>query len=550
MTIQKILSRIAQKTSLPENLDEYLNSFDRNCVFVTVAAVNGLEIETPEELDHIEELLELNFSRAKENLSYEDFFESAVLDTISQDAFSLDFDEEIIRKAISLGLYPMAGKIDVLNIFSVRHHNKKLIITPESFRVPHNVKSFIEKKFSDYTLTFNKAFTQCIEEIRTAYPVNWLVPDLTDVFEIIHKNPDEKISMNSVEIWHDGKLVAGEIGFISGNAYASLSGFHKENDIGNVQMALLGKYLFENGFAFWDLGMIIPYKFRYGAFECDRKLQKDFYDNIKNRRLSFTTKEIKLSDFLKYDLSCRKEEIDFEHLITFSEPNTKWAAYGRQIVEITDYINMQILYSAYMQGVFPWFSEEDGEPVTWYSTDPRFVLMPEDFHCPKSLKKFLKKSPYTYTMDKCFHKVIEECAKMKRQGQNGTWIGNKMINVYTKFHKAGFAHSFEVWHDGKLAGGFYGVLIGSVFFGESMFTLEPDSSKSAFAFFMQAFKNCGGTIVDSQSYTENIARYGGKNISRDAFLRIEKEALYKPLSTDFKSEFQNIVKSHFIEIHK
>ena len=306
-------------------------------------------------------------------------------------------------------------------------------------------------------------------------------------------------------------------------------------------MALLGHFLFENGFAYWDLGMSIPYKYRYGAFDADRTEQESRWKLLNSNRNELSDKtEYKLSDFLKFDFFSTPEKIDPNRIIPFPEPNTKYSFLSRQICEITDSIPIQLLYYAYLQGVFHWFSEEDKEPVIWYSNDPRFVLMPEEFHCPKSLKKFMKKSPYTYTMDKCFRKVMLKCAEMNREDQKGTWIGPMMIDAYTKFHKAGYAHSFEVWDQGKLIGGFYGVLIGSIFFGESMFTEKPNSSKSAFAYFMKAFIECSGILVDSQSYTENIARYGAKNISREAFLRIEQDALYTPLKKDLKTIFQNI----------
>ena len=225
--------------------------------------------------------------------------------------------------------------------------------------------------------------------------------------------------------------------------------------------------------------------------------------------------------------------IDTDYMFKFPEPVAEYN--GACLVSRE--INAQLLYSAYMQGVFPWFDEDEGEPVVWYSPDPRFCLRIENLHVPKSLDRFLKHTPYTYTMDSCFVRVMEECRAMKREGQDGTWIGSKMINAYSDFHKAGFAHSFEVWHEETLVGGFYGVLFGSVFCGESMFTKMDNSSKSAFVLFARAFAECGGKLIDSQVYTDNIARYGATNISRDAFLRLEKEYLYRPLEHDLKERF-------------
>lgn len=227
-----------------------------------------------------------------------------------------------------------------------------------------------------------------------------------------------------------------------------------------------------------------------------------------------------------------------EQIIPFPEPKAK----SHYICGYSKSIPLQLLYSAYMQGVFPWFCEDEGEPVFWYSPDPRFVLRMENLHVPKSIDRFLKHTPYTYTMDTSFTQVMEGCRSMTRPGQNGTWIGPMMIAAYTKFHEAGFAHSVEVWHNGQLAGGLYGVLIGSVFCGESMFTKESDSAKSAFVLFARAFAQCGGKLIDSQVYTDNIARYGATNISRQAFLRLEHDYIPLPLSMNIKSTFEEIVK--------
>jgi len=233
------------------------------------------------------------------------------------------------------------------------------------------------------------------------------------------------------------------------------------------------------------------------------------------------------------------EEIDPCRILSFEEPGFLGEDFNSDIVGITRNITQQRLYSAYMQGIFPWFSEDDGEPVVWYSPSPRFCITVENFHVPKSIEKFLKHTPFTYTMDKDFPAVIENCRAMKRVGQRGTWIGRKMLDAYIDFFHNGFAHSVEVWHDEKLVGGFYGVLIGSVFCGESMFTLESNSSKSAFVLFAKKFIECGGKLIDSQVYTENIARYGAKNISRDAFLHLEKQYLSKPLDADIVAVFNS-----------
>lgn len=225
-------------------------------------------------------------------------------------------------------------------------------------------------------------------------------------------------------------------------------------------------------------------------------------------------------------------DLDPNLLLQFPEPLSDG------ICLVTEEVPLQLLYSAYMEGVFPWFNEDEGEPVVWYSPNPRFCLNMENLHVSKSIDRFLKNSPYVYTMDKDFGAVIEGCRKMAREGQDGTWIGEKIINAYTAFHSAGYAHSVEVWDDDELVGGLYGVLIGSIFFGESMFTVKPNSSKSAFVLLARAFAKCGGRLIDCQVYTDNLARYGATNISRDAFLRYESEYLYRPLTGNLLDMFE------------
>lgn len=210
---------------------------------------------------------------------------------------------------------------------------------------------------------------------------------------------------------------------------------------------------------------------------------------------------------------------------------------GGGIVAVTERLDRDILYSAYLQGVFPWYNEARGEPVAWWSPDPRFVLLPEEFRVPRRLARFVRHTPYEYTMDADFEAVINGCASAGRSGREETWIGPAMVRAYCDLFRAGLAHSVEAWRGGRLAGGFYGVLVGQVFFGESMFTLEADSAKSALVLFVEAFRCCGGRLVDSQVYTDNIARFGGRNISRTAFLRLERDFLSRPLSRPLGEAF-------------
>jgi leucyl/phenylalanyl-tRNA---protein transferase len=195
------------------------------------------------------------------------------------------------------------------------------------------------------------------------------------------------------------------------------------------------------------------------------------------------------------------------------------------LIGYTDEITGEMVCSAYLQGVFPWFDEERNEPALWWSPDPRFVLPVEKLYVGSRLERFIKHTPYTYSLDRDFPAVINGCASVKRSGQHGTWIGKKMRDIYCTLAEKGIAHSVEAWDNGILAGGLYGVLIGSVFFGESMFTLRNNSAKSAFVLFARAFAAAGGRLIDSQVYTDNMARYGACNISRAAFLRLEREYL-------------------------
>lgn len=198
---------------------------------------------------------------------------------------------------------------------------------------------------------------------------------------------------------------------------------------------------------------------------------------------------------------------------------------NRQYVLVSKDIQLNLLYHAYRQGVFPWFDEDAGQPVIWASPEKRYVIYPEKMHVPKRLLRDMKKSPFTFTMDRCFTKVMEKCREQKREGQDGTWIGEKMIAAYTQLHKRGYAHSVEAWLDGKLAGGFYGVLIGRLFCGESMFTEVSGSSKEAFVHFAKAFAEAGGLLIDCQMYTENMARYGGEEISRAEYKKLLRKAV-------------------------
>ncbi len=207
------------------------------------------------------------------------------------------------------------------------------------------------------------------------------------------------------------------------------------------------------------------------------------------------------------------------------------------IIAVGGNLSPGMLLSAYMQGIFPWYNE--GEPPIWWAPNPRFVLFPNELHVPSRLQRLLKKDPFEYTMNKAFADVITKCSLANRVGQDGTWIVDEVIDGYTELHRLGLAHSFEAWKittEGMplLAGGFYGVLLGQVFCGESMFSTVTDASKCAFVTFVKNFVSCGGKLIDSQVYTNHLARFGAKNISRDAFLRLEEEFLANVLIKDLR----------------
>ncbi len=186
-----------------------------------------------------------------------------------------------------------------------------------------------------------------------------------------------------------------------------------------------------------------------------------------------------------------------------------------------------MLLSAYRQGLFPWYGP--GEPILWWSPDPRFVLYPQNFHIPKSLRRFLRKEPFRYTLDRDFTGVIRRCAQAPRPGQEGTWITEEMAAGYEELHRLGFAHSAEAWDGNDLAGGLYGVSLGSLFFGESMFSRCSNASKAVFSVLVLSLRQAGFTLIDSQVYTDHVAAFGAAEIPREAYLRELRAGLGRPV---------------------
>jgi leucyl/phenylalanyl-tRNA---protein transferase len=175
-----------------------------------------------------------------------------------------------------------------------------------------------------------------------------------------------------------------------------------------------------------------------------------------------------------------------------------------------------MLISAYGSGVFPWYSG-DG-PVLWWSPDPRFVLYPEQLHVSRRLARRARSGEYQVTVNKAFMEVIQRCSQVPRPGQDGTWITDEMIEGYCELHRLGYAHSFESWHEGSLVGGLYGVSVGALFCGESMFTLRRDAGKVAFIKSVSLLVTAGFHLVDCQIYTDLLASFGAVEIPRSRYL--------------------------------
>lgn len=174
------------------------------------------------------------------------------------------------------------------------------------------------------------------------------------------------------------------------------------------------------------------------------------------------------------------------------------------------------LLSAYSQGIFPWFS--GNQPILWWSPNPRAVLFPEDLKISRSLRKRIRKQEYSLSLDEAFEEVVRQCAA-PRKDQDGTWITDEMRHAYGRLHEQGYAHSVEVWHQGDLVGGLYGIALGKVFFGESMFSRRSDASKLAFAYLVRQLQLWGYPLIDCQVSSAHLHSLGAVNIDRSEFRR-------------------------------
>lgn len=178
----------------------------------------------------------------------------------------------------------------------------------------------------------------------------------------------------------------------------------------------------------------------------------------------------------------------------------------------------ETLLAAYGRGIFPWYAE--GDPILWWSPDPRMVLFPVEFHCSRRLARRMRQDHYEISFDSAFEQVIRSCAEIPRKGESGTWIIPEMIQAYQRMFAEGHAHSVEVWQQDQLIGGLYGVLHQSVFFAESMFSAQTDASKMALAALCERGLREGWKLIDCQFHTGHLQSLGAREISREQFLQV------------------------------
>ena len=219
----------------------------------------------------------------------------------------------------------------------------------------------------------------------------------------------------------------------------------------------------------------------------------------------------------------RRDSLDFPALErALREPNGLLAAGGD--------LSAERLIAAYRHGCFPWFSK--GQPLLWWSPDPRTVLFPEEFHLSRSLAKLLRQQRYRVTFDQDFAAVIEGCAG-PRDYADGTWITDSMRAAYLELHQRGLAHSVEVWDGEQLVGGLYGLAMGQLFFGESMFSRADNASKAGFVTLVRQLQAWGFRLIDCQMQTRHLASFGGRAIDRQTFAEQLAQLVEQPNSADW-----------------
>ncbi len=199
--------------------------------------------------------------------------------------------------------------------------------------------------------------------------------------------------------------------------------------------------------------------------------------------------------------------------ISFPDPNLLESESG--VMAIGGDLSPERLYFAYQLGLFPWYNP--GEEILWWCPDPRFVLFPKDLKISKSMRKIMRDEVFTFTENKCFREVIEECKNTFRKDQDGTWLSDELVNSIVKLHEAGIAKSIEVWQNDQLVGGFYGIQIGKIFCGESMFAKVSNASKAGFIYFIQNQKE-NLELIDCQIHSVHLESLGATMISKKDYL--------------------------------
>jgi leucyl/phenylalanyl-tRNA--protein transferase len=190
------------------------------------------------------------------------------------------------------------------------------------------------------------------------------------------------------------------------------------------------------------------------------------------------------------------------------------------------------LLLAYSKGIFPWYSA--GEPILWWSPSPRLVIIPDEFKVPSRLSRFIKQQKYKVTMDHAFQQVISGCASAADRQDKGTWIDDDMIEAYTLLHEMGYAHSVECWMDDELVGGLYGIALGKIFFGESMFSRQSNASKVAFVYLAEKLLERGFDLIDCQLKTEHLMQFGAREIPGAEF----QDLLVRSVTLETRGKWQ------------
>ncbi|MDA0426523.1 leucyl/phenylalanyl-tRNA--protein transferase [Stutzerimonas frequens] len=221
----------------------------------------------------------------------------------------------------------------------------------------------------------------------------------------------------------------------------------------------------------------------------------------------------------------KRDDFSFPPLETaLREPNGLLAAGGD--------LQPERLLAAYRHGCFPWYQE--GQPLLWWSPDPRTVLFPDELHVSRSLRKRMRHGDYQVTFDKAFTEVIQGCAG-PRSNADGTWITTPMQDAYIRLHEMGVAHSVEVWQQGQLVGGLYGLAMGELFFGESMFSRATDASKVGFVTLVERLREWGFALIDCQMPTRHLESFGARSIPRAAFAEALAMHLDRPSAADWRA---------------